>query len=225
MPVRKSPNIVASNRNMEVPYKDILLTYRNEVKPLIARIESERSVIPDDVVFDTATTFENIALSENLSLDEEKKSKYINVARQAMQHCLSVCYHQLIAVRLRRVKNFQNNAAPSFLLTIEKGKGINDINAGLAEFEKHYQQCDTSEQVSREREVEDLPHYSAAYEALKIPYEIVRQYEPHIIINNTATPRKLSLWKEMIIAVIQCVFWGLIFEIVIELVKKIINWV
>lgn len=84
MPVRKSPNIVASNRNMEVPYKDILLTYRNEVKPLIARIESERSVIPDDVVFDTATTFENIALSENLSLDEEKKSKYINVARQAM---------------------------------------------------------------------------------------------------------------------------------------------
>lgn len=200
--------------SMEASYKDIYLTYRKEIKPLIARIESEFSLIPEHIVPDTAATFENIALSEDSTLGEAEKEKYVSAARQAMLHCLTGCYSQLIVARLGRVKKFVKKADPSFLLSIDKGNAYNAINTGLEQFEIQYKQCDTSEHVSQKREVEDLPHYKAAYEALEVPYGIVRNYEPHIIINRTATPRRLTLVREIAIAIGQCILWGVVFEVV-----------
>lgn len=223
MLVRKSTSIVVCDMNMEAPYKDIYLTYRKEVKPLIARIESERSLIPEHIVPDTAAAFENIALSEDSDLGEAEKEEYVSAARQAMLHCLAGCYNQLMVDRLGRVKKFIKRAEPSFLLAIDKGNAYNAIHTGLEQFEMHYQQCDTSERVSRKREMEDLPHYKAAYEALEVPYGIVRSYEPHIIINRTATPRKLTLVRETAIALGQCILWGLLFEAVVIIVQMVIS--
>ena len=210
---------------MEARYKDVFLTYRNEVKPLIAQIESERSSIPDHVVPDTALMFEAIAMSEAPGLSDGQREDYISKARNAIQHCLSGCYQQLLAARLRRIEAFRMRADRSALMGIDRGTPYNVIENGLKRFEELCSQCDTSPEADTERQISDLPLYKEAYEALQQPYEMVCKYEPDINISITATPRRLSNARELGIAIKQGVIWALVVEGVIGAVRLFIKYI
>lgn len=208
---------------MEAHYKDIYRKYRKDVKPLIAKIESERARIPDHVVPDTAMVFESIALSETPGLAIEERDKYIEKARFAIQHCESGCYQQLVALRLERIHTFLNRSNRATLMGIDRGTPYNVLQNGLKRAKEICMHCDTSQEASNERQAADLPYYKEAYEALEQPYDIVRKYEPDVNIAITATPRRLTKGRERKIAVGQGILWGLTAEGVIGVIRWVIN--
>lgn len=158
---------------MKQQYKDVFLSYRKEVKPLVARIESLRTLIPDQVVPDVATAFEYIALADDPKLSEEQQRVNIDKARFWVMHCKSQCYQHLIGTLNKRINLFLERAGRRFLLGMGNGKLLGVINEKKAEFKELRSQCNLSDNVTCEDEVRDLPLYQKAYWKLLRPYLIV----------------------------------------------------
>jgi len=206
---------------MDACYKDILLSYRKEIKPLVARIESLKTRIPEQLVPDTAIAFENIALAASPEATQDKRKSYLDKAQAAIMHCKSGCYQQLINILQMRIGQFEKRASRRFLLSMDDGKTLGRFKQEIKESKDILSKCKLHGQVTREHEIADLQRYQQAYWKLLRPYIIVRKNEQRLVIERSTVMPQLSKNVKLWIAIACGIAVTLGFELISYFISKL----